>query len=77
MDGTFRLVPKIDMGPFAAENVISEIQIEKGQWIPVLGQTSDGQKKPISTPLLVIIAIIGIGALAGIWSARFRRKTTH
>jgi hypothetical protein len=37
------LVPKIDMGPFAAENVINEIQIRQGKWISLLAQTSEAE----------------------------------
>ena len=65
------------MGPFAAEDVVNQIKIRKGQWIGVLGQTSDEQKKKLSTPLLVIIALIGIGALAWIWSARTREEAAQ
>ncbi|OHB84776.1 MAG: hypothetical protein A2Z38_08155 [Planctomycetes bacterium RBG_19FT_COMBO_48_8] len=65
------------MGPFESKDVISEIQIQKGQWVPLLAQSSDEQKKPISTPLLVIIILISIGALAGIRSACVRKKTTQ
>lgn len=43
MDGTYRLVPKIDMGPFAAENVINDIQIRQGKWISLLAQTSEAK----------------------------------
>jgi hypothetical protein len=77
LDGTYRLVPKIDMGPFAAENVINEIQIRQGKWISLLAQASDEQKKPISTPLLVIIVLISVGALAGIWSACVRKRAAQ
>ncbi len=40
-NGTYRLVPKIAMGPFAFKNVTKEIQIRQGKWISVLGQISE------------------------------------
>jgi hypothetical protein len=65
------------MGPFESKNVISEIQIQKGQWIPAVAHSSDEQIKTISIPLAAIIILISISIMVVIWSACVRKNTTQ
>jgi hypothetical protein len=66
-------VPKINMGPFESKSVISEIQIQKGQWIPTLTGKPEGIKAPFSMFLLVILAVVSI---VGFLSYT-QKKSTH
>ena len=77
LNGTYRIVPKINMGPFASKDVISEIQISHGQWIISSTQKSEGLNNPFLTLLVVIIVVLCIGFLTDIWSKHVKSKNTQ
>ena len=77
MNGKFQVIPKIDMGPFESVEVISEIQILNGRWIPSLGQVDNVKKNRLLIGLFIFIILIGIGILFRIRSVRMPGKTNQ
>jgi len=72
LDGIYKLVPKLRMGPFEHIAAINEIEIRNGQWIAPqaevvaqtpLAESPESPKKSMATVLVILAFVVLVAAI--------------